>query len=86
MGATGAGKSTLMDVLAGRKTQGIVRGDITVNGHAKEQATWVRIAAVALPIIPDKTMCKRLHLRLPPSCGSDSASNRKLPWSCLARC
>lgn len=32
MGATGAGKTTLMDVLAGRKTQGKEQGTITING------------------------------------------------------
>lgn len=32
MGGTGAGKTTLMDVVAGRKTQGIITGDILVNG------------------------------------------------------
>ena len=43
MGATGAGKTTLMDVLAGRKTQGLIRGSILVNGHEKDQSTWVRL-------------------------------------------
>ena len=42
MGGSGAGKTTLMDVLAGRKTQGVTHGDLLVNGHAKEQATWAR--------------------------------------------
>ena len=42
MGATGAGKTTLMDVLAGRKTHGVTRGSILVNGHEKQQDTWVR--------------------------------------------
>ena len=32
MGGSGAGKTTLMDVVAGRKTQGLIRGDILVNG------------------------------------------------------
>ena len=41
MGGSGAGKTTLMDVLAGRKTQGATTGDILVNGHPKEQETWV---------------------------------------------
>ncbi len=43
MGGSGAGKTTLMDVVAGRKTQGTVRGDIRVNGHVKDQATWSRV-------------------------------------------
>lgn len=32
-----------MDVVAGRKTQGIIRGDILVNGRPKEQGTWSRV-------------------------------------------
>ena len=42
-GGSGAGKTTLMDVVAGRKTQGVIRGDILVNGHPKDQATWSRV-------------------------------------------
>jgi ATP-binding cassette subfamily G (WHITE) protein 2 (SNQ2) len=33
MGASGAGKTTCLDVLAKRKNVGVVRGDILVNGH-----------------------------------------------------
>ncbi|KAG7389304.1 hypothetical protein PHYPSEUDO_010639 [Phytophthora pseudosyringae] len=33
MGSSGAGKTTLMDVIAGRKTGGKVRGQILLNGH-----------------------------------------------------
>jgi ABC-type multidrug transport system ATPase subunit/ABC-type multidrug transport system permease subunit len=44
IGTSGAGKTTLMDVLAGRKTAGRVEGDIRVNGHAKEQRTFTRVA------------------------------------------
>ncbi|GMF38595.1 unnamed protein product [Phytophthora fragariaefolia] len=33
MGSSGAGKTTLMDVIAGRKTGGKVRGDIMLNGY-----------------------------------------------------
>ncbi|GBF90608.1 ABC transporter G family member protein [Raphidocelis subcapitata] len=43
MGGSGAGKTTLADVLCGRKTVGEVRGDIFVNGHPKDQATWARV-------------------------------------------
>ncbi|GIL82508.1 hypothetical protein Vretifemale_11338 [Volvox reticuliferus] len=42
MGGSGAGKTTLMDVIAGRKTVGEVRGNIWVNGHPKEQGSWAR--------------------------------------------
>lgn len=33
MGSSGAGKTTLMDVIAGRKTSGKIRGQILLNGH-----------------------------------------------------
>ncbi|GMF58431.1 unnamed protein product [Phytophthora fragariaefolia] len=34
MGSSGAGKTTLMDVIAGRKTGGKINGEIMLNGHA----------------------------------------------------
>ncbi|CAL8463057.1 g2591 [Coccomyxa elongata] len=43
MGGSGAGKTTLMDVIAGRKTQGEIKGDILVNGFPKEQKSWARV-------------------------------------------
>ncbi|KAL3689015.1 hypothetical protein R1sor_015324 [Riccia sorocarpa] len=44
MGVTGAGKTTLMDVLAGRKTGGYIEGDISIAGFPKVQATFARIS------------------------------------------
>lgn len=44
MGVTGAGKTTLMDVLSGRKTGGVIEGDIRVGGYPKAQATYARIS------------------------------------------
>nr|QVT92310.1 ABC transporter [Salvia miltiorrhiza] len=44
MGVTGAGKTTLMDVLSGRKTTGYISGTITISGHPKKQETFARIA------------------------------------------
>eukprot|EP00891_Asterochloris_glomerata_P003325 jgi/Astpho2/3325/fgenesh1_pm.00054_%23_6_t len=38
------GKTTLMDCLSGRKTAGHVQGEIRVNGHPKDQATFARIS------------------------------------------
>ncbi len=35
-----AGKTTLMDCIAGRKTVGLIKGDILVNGHPKDQGSW----------------------------------------------
>lgn len=44
MGVSGAGKTTLMDVLAGRKTGGYIEGDISISGYPKKQETFARIA------------------------------------------
>jgi ABC-type multidrug transport system ATPase subunit len=44
MGVSGAGKTTLMDVLAGRKTGGYIEGDIRIAGYPKNQATFARIS------------------------------------------
>ncbi|KAK4274401.1 hypothetical protein QN277_017626 [Acacia crassicarpa] len=44
MGVSGAGKTTLMDVLAGRKTSGYIEGSITISGYPKKQETFARIS------------------------------------------
>lgn len=44
MGVTGAGKTTLMDVLAGRKTGGHIEGSIIISGYPKKQETFARIS------------------------------------------
>ncbi|KAI5408719.1 ABC transporter G family member 31 isoform X2 [Lathyrus oleraceus] len=44
MGSSGAGKTTLMDVLAGRKTGGYIEGDVKISGYPKVQHTFARIA------------------------------------------
>ncbi|XP_051142940.1 ABC transporter G family member 31-like [Andrographis paniculata] len=44
MGSSGAGKTTLMDVLAGRKTSGYIEGDIKISGYPKEQKTFARVS------------------------------------------
>ncbi|KAH9293662.1 hypothetical protein KI387_041134, partial [Taxus chinensis] len=44
MGVSGAGKTTLMDVLAGRKTNGHIEGDIRISGFSKKQKTFARIS------------------------------------------
>ncbi|KAH9780005.1 ABC transporter G family member 37 [Citrus sinensis] len=46
MGVSGAGKTTLMDVLSGRKTGGIIEGDIRIGGYPKVQHTFARISGV----------------------------------------
>ncbi|KAL3688205.1 hypothetical protein R1sor_014514 [Riccia sorocarpa] len=44
VGVSGAGKTTLMDVLAGRKTGGYIEGDIRISGFPKKQETFARIS------------------------------------------
>ncbi|KAL5156634.1 ABC transporter G family member 36 [Glycine soja] len=44
MGVSGAGKTTLMDVLAGRKTGGYIEGDVRISGFPKNQETFARIS------------------------------------------
>jgi ABC-type multidrug transport system ATPase subunit len=44
MGVSGAVKTTLMDVLAGRKTGGRVEGDINISGYPKNQEIFARIS------------------------------------------
>uniref|UniRef100_A0A0E0C2X7 ABC transporter domain-containing protein n=2 Tax=Oryza meridionalis TaxID=40149 RepID=A0A0E0C2X7_9ORYZ len=43
MGFSGAGKTTLMDVLAGRKTGGYTEGTINISGYPKKQETFSRV-------------------------------------------
>jgi ABC-type multidrug transport system ATPase subunit len=44
VGVSGAGKTTLMDVLAGRKTGGYIDGSISISGYPKNQATFARVS------------------------------------------
>ncbi|KNA07725.1 hypothetical protein SOVF_169190 [Spinacia oleracea] len=44
VGVSGAGKTTLMDVLAGRKTGGHIEGSIKIDGYPKKQETFARIS------------------------------------------
>ncbi|RAL51691.1 hypothetical protein DM860_010409 [Cuscuta australis] len=44
VGVTGAGKTTLMDVLAGRKTTGYIEGSISISGYPKNQSTFARVS------------------------------------------
>ncbi|KAL0333913.1 UNVERIFIED_CONTAM: ABC transporter G family member 32 [Sesamum angustifolium] len=44
VGVSGAGKTTLMDVLAGRKTGGTIEGNISISGYPKRQETFARIS------------------------------------------
>ncbi|KAL4031747.1 hypothetical protein IC575_010037 [Cucumis melo] len=44
VGVSGAGKTTLMDVLAGRKTTGYIEGSIYISGYPKKQLTYARVS------------------------------------------
>ncbi|EFH53491.1 ATPDR10/PDR10 [Arabidopsis lyrata subsp. lyrata] len=44
MGVSGAGKTTLMDVLAGRKNTGYIQGKIHVSGFPKKQNSFARVS------------------------------------------
>jgi ABC-type multidrug transport system ATPase subunit len=43
MGSSGAGKTTMMDVIAGRKTVGRTTGAITINGRPKDPESFARL-------------------------------------------
>ncbi|KAI7749054.1 hypothetical protein M8C21_030097, partial [Ambrosia artemisiifolia] len=77
MGISGAGKTTLMDVLAGRKTGGYIEGAITISGYPKKQETFARIAGYCEQTdihSPHVTVYESLQysawLRLPPEVDS----------------
>lgn len=72
MGASGAGKTTLMDVLAGRKTGGTITGEVLLNGFPKDPKTFARIIGYVEQTdihVPETTVHEALifsaQLRLP---------------------
>lgn len=88
MGGSGAGKTTLMDVLGGRKTIGQISGQIWVNGHPKSQKTWPRVVGYveqrdihSAAVLVEEALMFSARLRLPPSV-SDKQVRHK-PWSPL---
>jgi ABC-type multidrug transport system ATPase subunit len=44
MGVSGAGKTTMMDVLARRKTGGYIEGDISISGYPKKQEIFALLS------------------------------------------
>ncbi|KAJ1691234.1 hypothetical protein LUZ63_015389 [Rhynchospora breviuscula] len=79
MGVSGAGKTTLMDVLAGRKTGGYIEGDICISGYPKKQETFARISGYCEQNdihSPHVTVYESLvysaWLRLPPEVDSEA--------------
>ncbi|KAJ7955316.1 Pleiotropic drug resistance transporter [Quillaja saponaria] len=79
MGVSGAGKTTLMDVLSGRKTGGIIEGDIRIGGYPKVQKTFARISGyceqndIHSPhITVEESVAYSAWLRLPPEIEPDT--------------
>ncbi|ESR40384.1 ABC transporter G family member 40 [Citrus sinensis] len=79
MGVSGAGKTTLMDVLAGRKTGGYITGNIKISGYPKKQETFARISGYCEQNdihSPNVTVYESLlysaWLRLPPDVDSET--------------
>lgn len=77
IGISGAGKTTLMDVLAGRKTEGYIEGSIFISGYPKKQETFARISGYCEQTdihSPHVTVYESLlysaWLRLPPEVNS----------------
>ncbi|CAL5346773.1 unnamed protein product [Camellia sinensis] len=73
MGVSGAGKTTLMDVLSGRKTGGTIEGDIRIGGYLKVQKTFARISGYceqhdihSPQITVEESVIYSAWLRLPP--------------------
>ncbi|KAE8720247.1 Pleiotropic drug resistance protein 3 [Hibiscus syriacus] len=46
VGVSGAGKTALMDFLAGQKTGGVIEGSIHISGYPKRQETFARISGM----------------------------------------
>lgn len=83
MGVSGAGKTTLMDVLSGRKTGGTIEGDIRIGGYPKVQKTFARISGyceqfdIHSPhITVGESVMFSAWLRLPPEIDPDTKAVR----------
>jgi len=79
VGVSGAGKTTLMDVLAGRKTGGYIEGMINISGYPKRQDTFARVSGYCEQNdihSPHVTIYESLHysarLRLDPAIKFDT--------------
>ncbi|GLT73870.1 hypothetical protein SLA2020_457000 [Shorea laevis] len=79
MGVSGAGKTTLMDVLSGRKTVGIIEGEIRIGGYPKVQKTFARISGYceqndihSPQITVEESVIYSAWLRLPPETDRDT--------------
>ncbi|XP_020254356.1 pleiotropic drug resistance protein 3-like [Asparagus officinalis] len=81
MGVSGAGKTTLMDVLSGRKTGGTIEGEIRIGGYPKVQETFARISGYceqndihSLQVTVEESVVYSAWLRLPSQIDQTSRS------------
>lgn len=82
MGSSGAGKTTLMDVIAMRKTSGTITGTIQLNGFDQEKTSFLRcsgyveqfdVQQAELTVRETVTFCARLRLDASdPEIGNDA--------------
>lgn len=85
MGVSGAGKTTLMDVLCGRKTGGTIEGDVRIGGYPKVHDTFARISGyceqndIHSPnITVEESVIYSAWLRLPSQIDSNTKAVRHL--------
>eukprot|EP00887_Chlorella_sp_A99_P000586 scaffold17.g586.t1 len=80
MGASGAGKTTLMDVLAGRKTGGVITGAVHLNGFPKDQATFARLSGYVEQIMElvDLADLRHAHVGRPGVSGLSVEQRKRL--------
>lgn len=89
VGVSGAGKTTLMDVLAGRKTGGYIEGDIKISGYPKKQETFARIAGYceqndihSPQVTVRESLVYSAWLRLPKDINRETREVLAVPHSC----
>ncbi|GJT02324.1 copia protein [Tanacetum coccineum] len=61
IGVSGAGKTTLMDVLAGRKTGGYTEGNIFIFGYPKNQSTFAHVSGYLLIVAKCKQSSRNVR-------------------------
>lgn len=93
MGVSGAGKTTLMDVLAGRKTGGYIEGNIMINGYPKRQETFARVSGyceqndIHSPYVTVyESLVYSAWLRLPAEVGSEKGKVGDKKYSIFLYC
>mmetsp|Transcript_7924 Transcript_7924/g.14521 ORF Transcript_7924/g.14521 Transcript_7924/m.14521 type:complete len:1594 (+) Transcript_7924:169-4950(+) len=81
MGSSGAGKTTLMDVLAGRKTTGTITGEIYVNGSPQNLETFPKICGYVEQFgvhLENATVRESLEFSAVLRLGADESSTRSM--------